>query len=92
VTAIAWPDRAIPVATRLGYTASPVPYLSVVQVNGVTITIDAGSASLYAGAPADVGWAGEDCPRCHRVGPWPPLLPVDLVPAIVVGDTWASAK
>jgi hypothetical protein len=51
--AIAWPDRAGPVATRLGYTASPAPYLPAVQANGVTIAIDAGSASLYAGAPAN---------------------------------------
>jgi hypothetical protein len=53
--AIAWPDRASPAATRLGYTASPAPYLPAVQANGVTIAIDAGSASLYAGAPADDG-------------------------------------
>jgi len=51
--AIAWPDQAGPVATRLGYTASPAPYLPAAQANGITIAIDAGSASVYAGAPAD---------------------------------------
>jgi len=47
--AIAWPTSAEPTATRLGYTASPAPYLSADQANGATVSITSGTASLYAG-------------------------------------------
>lgn len=49
--AVAWPASADPVATRLGYLASPAPYLPAEQANGVTVVIEDGSASLYAGEP-----------------------------------------
>jgi len=49
--AVVWPASAAPVANRLGYTASPAAYLPAVSANGVTVWIDAGTASLYAGQP-----------------------------------------
>ncbi|HEY6175352.1 MAG TPA: hypothetical protein VIX73_12935, partial [Kofleriaceae bacterium] len=51
--AIGWPESAAPVATRLGYTASPAPYLPAESANGATVSITAGSASLYVGQPDD---------------------------------------
>lgn len=51
--AIAWPAEADPVATRLGYTASPAAYLPADQANGLIVAIDSGTASLYAGRPSD---------------------------------------
>jgi hypothetical protein len=51
--ALAWPAEAAPIATRLGYTASPAPYLPADQANGLIVTIDTGTASLYAGRPSD---------------------------------------
>jgi hypothetical protein len=51
--AIAWPESAAPVATRLGYTASPAPYLPAESANGVTLSITSGAASLFAGQPSD---------------------------------------
>jgi hypothetical protein len=51
--ALAWPAEAQPVDTRLGYTVSPAVYLPASSANGLTVTIDAGSASLHAGNPQD---------------------------------------
>jgi hypothetical protein len=42
---------AAPVASRLGYTASPAAYLPAASANGSTVWIDGGSASVYAGQP-----------------------------------------
>jgi hypothetical protein len=50
--AIAWPVVDEPVGTRLGYTASPAPYLPADQATGAIISIDAGTASVYAGEPS----------------------------------------
>lgn len=55
--AVAWPVSAKPVATRLGYTASPAIYLPAASANGVTISIELGSASVYAGDPFAVPYA-----------------------------------
>lgn len=49
--AIAWPSSASPVGARLGYTASPAPYLPASAANGVTISIEFGSANVFAGEP-----------------------------------------
>jgi hypothetical protein len=49
--AIAWPASASPVDVRLGYTASPAPYLPAAAANGVTISIEFGTANVFAGAP-----------------------------------------
>lgn len=46
---IAWPAAMEPVAARLGYTASPAPYLPAARGNGLTIAIATGGAELYAG-------------------------------------------
>ena len=47
-------------ATRLGYTVSQGVYLPAAAGNGATVTIDSGSASLFAGAPqgASHRWLG----------------------------------
>src|SRR5262245_2099865 len=37
--AIAWPSSASPVGVRLGYTASPAPYLPAAAANGITISV-----------------------------------------------------
>ena len=49
--AIAWPAASSPVTARLGYTASPAPYLPAAAANGLTISVDLGSAGVFAGAP-----------------------------------------
>ena len=51
--AIAWPVEAQPVTTRLGYAVSPSPYLPAASANGLTVTIDSGSARVYAGEPQE---------------------------------------
>lgn len=51
--AIAWPASTAPVATRLGYTASPAPYLPADSANGATLSITSGTASLFVGQPSD---------------------------------------
>jgi hypothetical protein len=49
--ALAWPASAEPVATRLGYETSPAVYLPAATANGLTISIEFGSANLFAGEP-----------------------------------------
>jgi hypothetical protein len=51
--ALAWPVSAAPVAVRHGYTASPAPYLPAAAANGVTISIEFGSANVFAGEPLE---------------------------------------
>jgi hypothetical protein len=51
--ALAWPAQAQPVGTRLGYTVSPAVYLPASSANGLTVTIDSGSARVYAGEPQE---------------------------------------
>jgi hypothetical protein len=51
--ALAWPGSAEPVATRLGYTVSPAAYLPADSANGITISIELGSATVYAGEPLE---------------------------------------
>ena len=51
--AVAWPDEAQPVSTRLGYTVTPAVYLPASSANGLTITIDVGSARVSAGEPQE---------------------------------------
>lgn len=51
--AVAWPPETNPVTTRLGYTVSPGVYLPASMANGLTVTIDSGSAVVHAGAPQD---------------------------------------
>jgi hypothetical protein len=50
---IAWPASAGPVATRLGYTASPAAYLPAGSANGLTLSIELGTAGVYAGEPQE---------------------------------------
>ena len=49
--AIAWPASASPVNNRLGYTVSQGVYLPAAAANGLTITLQAGGATAYAGTP-----------------------------------------
>jgi hypothetical protein len=49
--ALAWPATLGPVANRLGYTTSAGVYLPANAASGVTISITAGTANVYAGAP-----------------------------------------
>jgi hypothetical protein len=51
--ALAWPPETHPVTTRLGYTVSPGVYLPASVANGITVTIDSGSAVVHSGAPQD---------------------------------------
>jgi hypothetical protein len=51
--AIAWPSSATPVVVRHGYTASPAPYLPAAEANGLTISIEFGSANVFAGEPLE---------------------------------------
>jgi hypothetical protein len=51
--AVAWPQETDPVTARLGYTVSPGVYLAASLANGLTVTIDSGSAVVHAGAPQD---------------------------------------
>jgi hypothetical protein len=51
--ALSWPLPAGPVATRLGYTVSPAPYLPADRANGLIISITLGNARLYAGGPQE---------------------------------------
>ncbi|HMG22984.1 MAG TPA: hypothetical protein VK607_16730 [Kofleriaceae bacterium] len=50
--AAAWPAAADPVAVRLGYTVSPAVYLPADNANGATISLEFGSAGIYAGQPS----------------------------------------
>ncbi len=49
--AAVWPSPAAPVTQRLGYTTSAGVYLPAEQANGLTIAVDSGSATAYAGDP-----------------------------------------
>lgn len=51
--ALAWPAEVQPVGTRLGYTVTPAAYLPAASANGLTVTIDFGSARVYAGEPQE---------------------------------------
>jgi hypothetical protein len=51
--ALAWPAEWLPISARLGYTVSPAVYLPASAANGLTVTIDFGSAGVHAGAPQD---------------------------------------
>lgn len=35
---------------------------------------------------------GEELPADQRVGPWIPVKPVELVPMVAGGDSWASRR
>jgi hypothetical protein len=56
--ALAWPPETNPVTTRLGYAVSPGVYLPASVANGLTVTIDFGSAVVHAGAPQDSSHPG----------------------------------
>jgi hypothetical protein len=64
--AIAWPASALPSprTARLGYTASPAPYLPAAAANGLTISVDLGSAGVFAGEPGAPShrWLGSVSP------------------------------
>jgi hypothetical protein len=49
--AAVWPASANPTSIRHGYTASHPVYLPSAVANGVTITVQSGSAKAYAGLP-----------------------------------------
>ena len=49
--ALAWPASAGPLNTRLGYSVSSAIYLPAQVANGTRVTINSGSANLYAGQP-----------------------------------------
>lgn len=50
--AVAWPSDLGPTSTRLGYSTSAPIYLPAGAATGMTVTVTAGSAVLYAGAPS----------------------------------------
>ena len=47
--AVVWPASVQPVAARLGYKTSPPVYAPADRVNGMTLSIGFGKASVYAG-------------------------------------------
>ncbi len=49
--ALVWPEALDPASTRFGYTTSGAIYLPAEIANRVTVWIDSGSATLYAGYP-----------------------------------------
>jgi len=49
--ALAWPASAGPLNSRLGYSVSSAIYLPAQVANGTRVTINSGSANLYAGQP-----------------------------------------
>src|SRR5690606_10688968 len=49
--AVVWPEEARPLYRRYNYFASKGMYLPDTVANGSTITIDAGTATLFAGYP-----------------------------------------
>ena len=51
--ALVWPAETLPVATRLGYTASAGIYLPAAQANGAIITVPTGEVQIWAGRPGD---------------------------------------
>ena len=49
--AVVWPAAMGPITNRLGYTASAGVYLPQTAASGLSITVTAGSAGVYAGLP-----------------------------------------
>lgn len=49
--ALVWPDTQSAVTTRLGYTVDRGVYFPAAKANGMTISLQSGSATLYAGRP-----------------------------------------
>lgn len=49
--ALVWPQTMNPVDARFGYTVSDGIYLPAAAANGITVRIDSGTATLYAGPP-----------------------------------------
>jgi hypothetical protein len=49
--ALAWPASVAPIAARLGYAVSPAAYLPAELANGMTLSIESGSAGVFAGEP-----------------------------------------
>ena len=49
--AAAWTSPAAPISQRLGYTTTNGVYLPAEQANGLTVAIDSGSVTAYAGDP-----------------------------------------
>ena len=62
--ALPWPAAASPATARLGYSASPAPYLPAAAANGITISVDVGSAGVFAGEPGAPShrWLGSVSP------------------------------
>jgi hypothetical protein len=50
--AIVWPASASPVNVRHGYTVSAGVYLPAANANGMTVSLQSGSATAYAGTPS----------------------------------------
>jgi hypothetical protein len=53
--ALVWPAAGNPTSARLGYTTSSPIYLPAQVANGTSITVNSGSATLYAGLPGADG-------------------------------------
>jgi hypothetical protein len=53
--ALVWPAAGNPTSARLGYTTSGAIYLPAQVANGTSITVNTGSATLYAGLPGADG-------------------------------------
>jgi hypothetical protein len=51
---LAWPASAQPVAARLGYTTAPPVYAPAASVNGATLAIVSGKATVHAGKPSEL--------------------------------------
>ncbi|HEY0476446.1 MAG TPA: hypothetical protein VGD37_02930, partial [Kofleriaceae bacterium] len=51
---VAWPASVQPVAARLGYTTSPPVYAPASSVNGATLAIASGKASVHAGKSSEL--------------------------------------
>lgn len=49
--ATGWPESMSPTSSRFGYTVNRAVYLPAAQANGLTITVQYGTATFYAGRP-----------------------------------------
>ncbi len=77
--AIVWPATDEPISTRLGYSVSGGIYLPADHANGITVSVDSGSANAYAGLPD-----AESHDYLGTISPGSPLEIVGLEPGEVL--------
>jgi hypothetical protein len=84
--AIVWPTAAPPASRRLGYTVSPWIYLPAAVANGMTIVLETGTATAYAGTLDSV-----DHRKLATLDPGHPYVVAGLAPEEVLSVQAPSA-